>query len=1190
MKKITLLFLIFVFSKSFSQNEYTINFQNESINLTENINSFQWNQLNANTRIQEGFFTWVQFYQTPSKSVQDIIKANNVNLIEYIGNRTYLAFIPNTINTSFLSAQGVRSIAPVLGEYKLSPNLKSGDIGDWAIVGDRILVTLQFHDVVTTDYVISDLANKQISVSQQWRGSRNIDLEIPNNCLEELSALPYVKWVEVIHAPSTKEDVLGRSLHRASGLDTQTPTGRNYTGEGIGVMVRDDGTVGPHIDFQDRIDNSLTSVTGQTHGDGVAGIMAGAGNLIPKNRGMAAGADISVVTYVASHLDAATTSLINSGAVQITNSSYSDGCNVGYTTISQTVDQQINDIPSLLHVFSAGNSNNNDCGYGAGNQWGNITGGHKQGKNVMTTANVFFNGSLVNSSSRGPAYDGRIKPDIAANGQNQISTAEENTYQSFGGTSGAAPGIAGVSAQLYEAYGDLNDGALPNSALIKAALLNTANDAGNVGPDFRFGWGIVNGLRAAKLIEDERYLSDGISQGDSNIHTINVPDGTTQVRFMLYWKDLSASPGASTALVNDLDLVVIAPNGTNLSPWILDPTPNPTNLNTPATTGEDHLNNMEQVLINNPDSGDYTIDISGFNVPFGSQEYFIVYEVIEEELTVTYPNDSESLVPGEQEVIHWDPINTTESFLVEYSNDNGNTWNTIATVANNLSLYSWTVPQDVTGEALVRVTSGAFSDTSDANFSIANLVTGLNIAQACPVDATFEWNALAGAESYDLYILSGPYMEIVGSTTDTSITVPIVNPEEDTWYAVAANNATEGWKNRRTNALLYSNGLLDCVLNNDLAVLTINSDSESFSNACGDSDGIVSATIINNSVVAQTDFEISYQLSGEDIVTEIFEGTLAPEESIDYDFSTLLTIEDTGDYSLTVTASIDNDEYVLNDSQSIDMTVQANAQLTPFVEDFETIGFPALGWVIENPDDSFTWEEVTNITGSDGSLTTVGFINNFAYNAGGSEDILKTLVFDLTINEPVLRFDLAKAQYSTGFSDGLRVEISTDCGASYTTIYEKEGTELSTIPSPVTFSWFPVSQNNWRTEEINLEAYQDIDAAIFRVINVGGYVNGTFIDNFNVDTVLSVEDISLSDEILLYPNPTASNVTIALPNKNINEVEISVVNSRGQLIQTIQDRSGGKNIQMDVSNYTSGIYFVIIESDLSKTTKKLIVL
>jgi len=469
-----------------------------------------------------------------------------------------------------------------------------------------------------------------------------------------------------------------------------------------------------------------------------------------------------------------------------TNSSYSNGCNDGYTTITQTVDTQAKDIPSLLHVFSAGNSNNNNCGYGAGNQWGNITGGHKQGKNVIATANVFFDGSLVNSSSRGPAHDGRIKPDIAANGQNQLSTDENNTYQSFGGTSGAAPGIAGISAQLYEAYGDLNGGDLPPAALIKASLLNTANEAGNVGPDYKFGWGIVNALRAGMLIEDGRYLSDEVSQGDTNTHTINIPSGTTQVRFMVYWSDPAASPGASPSLVNDLDLIVIDPSSGTNEPWILDPTPNTTSLNLPATLGPDHLNNVEQVLLNNPDSGDYEIEISGFNVPMGPQEYFVVYEIISEELTMTYPNSGESFAPGETESLHWDAINTTDDFVLEYSADNGSSWNSITTVNATTYTYAWSIPNDVTGEALVRITSGSFSDESDENFSIASLATNVDVSQICPDEATFAWSPVDDAESYDFYLLGDTTMDLIGNSTGNTYTFSITDPNEEMWAAVVA--------------------------------------------------------------------------------------------------------------------------------------------------------------------------------------------------------------------------------------------------------------------------------------------------------------------------------------------------------------------------------------------------------------------
>ncbi len=93
------------------------------------------------------------------------------------------------------------------------------------------LVTLQYHKNVNSAYVINDLATQQIAVRQEYRGANNIDLLIPNNCLETLSNHPYVKWVELIVAPSIPDDTQGRSLHRSNGLDTQTGVGRNYTGE-----------------------------------------------------------------------------------------------------------------------------------------------------------------------------------------------------------------------------------------------------------------------------------------------------------------------------------------------------------------------------------------------------------------------------------------------------------------------------------------------------------------------------------------------------------------------------------------------------------------------------------------------------------------------------------------------------------------------------------------------------------------------------------------------------------------------------------------------------------------------------------------------------------------------------------------------------------------------------------------------
>jgi len=1188
---LSVLVLVLAFSNSYSQSSYSIQFQDQNIEFPENINTFQWNQMPDSAILGENYYGWVQFYETPDQATQDLFKAERLELLEYIPNKAYLFKFPQNTSITFLQANGVRGIQAIEGEYKLSSALKNGGYDDWALDGNNILVTLQYHENISAEFVIGDLANQQISVVQQYKGSNNIDLSIPDNCLESLSNMPYVKWIELIVAPSVLDDTRGRSLHRSNGLDTQTSAGRNYTGLNIGVLCRDDGIVGPHIDFQGRIDNSTASGSGGTHGDGVSGIMAGAGNLNPKMRGMASGSNLYVVNYQANFLDSETVGLITSGDVQVTNSSYSNGCNDGYTSITQTVDTQTKDISSLLHVFSAGNSNNNNCGYGAGNQWGNITGGHKQGKNVIATANVFFDGSLVNSSSRGPAHDGRIKPDIAANGQNQNSTTENNQYQSFGGTSGAAPGIAGISAQLYELYGDANGGALPQSALIKATLLNTANEAGNIGPDYKFGWGIVNGLRAGMLLEDGRYLSDNITQGVTNNHTISVPTGTTQVRFMAYWSDVPASAGASPALVNDLDLVVTDPSSGTHLPWILDPTPNATTLNLPATNGIDRLNNMEQVVLNNPVAGNYDIEVSGFNIPVGPQEYFIVYEIISESLTLTYPNAGESFAPGETESIHWDATNTTADFDLEYSTDNGASWNAIVTVASDVTNYGWAVPNSVTGDALVRITSGGFSDMSDEPFSIASLPTNVEITQLCPMEATFAWTAVTDAESYDLYMLGSTNMDLIGNSTTNSITVSITNPADPIWAAVVARNDTDGWISRRTIAIYHPGGLVNCSLNNDLATVSVDNSLSDFALVCaGTSEVIVKATFRNSGIDPQSNFDVSYQLDSSPAVQETFAGTLGSGQQVAYEFAVPLTITASGSYTLTVSIDSSGDENSSNDSELLEFYAAIEATDLDFFEDFETNGFPPPAWTIENGDNDTTWGERSGITGSDGNATVTSFIDNYTYNAPSELDVFVTEIFDLTsATSGVLAFDLAKAQYSSSLFDGMRVEASIDCGATYTVIYDKTDLDLSTVPTYVTANWTPASANDWRNEQIDLTAFLG-ENIMFRFVNINGYGNSTFVDNINVAGVLGVSENELTTAISLYPNPANTLVNIIVNDNAYDSIRIQVFNSLGQRLQSAE--SNGQrtnNFSLDVSNLAAGLYFINIDVDGVKVSKKLLV-
>ena len=735
-------------------------------------------------------YQWVQFLELPSDAARADMSSKGIDFIEYVPNHCYLLAIPSNSSMSYLYDQGIRAIQPMEIATKLDTRILYDEIPDYAWEGDKLSLKI----------LIMPHVNRN-AMAQQMERLGAINTELPNHdryilataspdAARVIAQEAWVRYVELMDPVGEPESVEGRTIQKANMIDNHlTGAGAlTYNGEGIKVLVRDDGDVGPHIDFQGRLWNDPNNGSSGTHGDGVAGVWAACGNLDPTVVAGGSAADVYVIDYLSTFMDN-TMILHQDSGVVITNSSYSNGCNAGYTTTTVTVDEMMFDNPTLLHVFSAGNSNNSDCGYGAGNQWGNVTGGHKMGKNVVTVANLNRVGDLESSSSRGPAHDGRIKPDLAGHGAGQRSTNPNNGYRAFGGTSAAAPSTAGNLTQLYQVYEDLTSNTAP-AALIKACAMNSAQDLGNAGPDFKFGWGLIHTKRAYDVLANNQYLSSTISNGGNNTHNITVPPGVGQLRIMLYWADPEASASAATALINDLDLTVDDPSSTTLLPHVLDHTPNATLLDLPASTANapDRLNNVEQVVVTNPVAGTYTVEVDAFTVPQGPQEYYLVYSLIPTGVQLTYPLGGEKVAQGVVERIQWDAFGNTGTFDVEYSTNNGGSWNTIASgVASGLRGLDWTPPSVISANCLVRVTRGGQTDQSTETFFIHDVPTGLSVAILTLDSATISWNAVAGATLYNLYQLGNKKMELIGTTTATTQDIGGMIDLSKYWFSVSAN-------------------------------------------------------------------------------------------------------------------------------------------------------------------------------------------------------------------------------------------------------------------------------------------------------------------------------------------------------------------------------------------------------------------
>lgn len=281
----------------------------------------------------------------------------------------------------------------------------------------------------------------------------------------------------------------------------------------------------------------------------------------------------------------------------------------------------------------------------------------------------------------------------------QLSTYPNNTIDFGGGTSAAAPGVSGVLAQLNQAYRSLNNGEIPPSALLKAALLNSANDLGQTGPDFIFGWGQVNARKAFEILKTGNYQKFEIEQGVTKEFNLNIPENISNLKVMIYWADKENSILSGSSLVNDIDITILPPNGTELLPYLLNPTANAALLSSPCYNRCNHLNNMEQIEVSNPQSGNYKITLSGFSIPFDNAEVWLVYELQSNKPFLVFPNGGESFNTNENVKIQWDATNSVGNFRPDYSNDQGKTWNFIKTVNGNqkrkplglLQIFHWIV-------------------------------------------------------------------------------------------------------------------------------------------------------------------------------------------------------------------------------------------------------------------------------------------------------------------------------------------------------------------------------------------------------------------------------------------------------------------------------------------------------------------
>ena len=252
-------------------------------------------------------------------------------------------------------------------------------------------------------------------------------------------------------------------------------------------------------------------------------------------------------------------------------------------------------------------------------------------KNVVAVGAVEGDGSIVSFSSRGPAKDGRVKPDVVARGAQVHSTVPTDSYANLSGTSMASPAVTGIAALITEQW-KRSYNTQPSAAAVKALLIAGTDDLGNPGPDYTYGFGLVNAQKSVDLIRaDEgagqriRTLTFAAGQQQSYEFALVVTQ-TQNLRVVLNWPDPYIvydprfSDIAAKALVNDLDVRVVDPSGANIDPYVLDKN----NVNANATRGLNMVDNIEMVDIANAAPGTYRVVVTGVHVQEGPQSAVLV--------------------------------------------------------------------------------------------------------------------------------------------------------------------------------------------------------------------------------------------------------------------------------------------------------------------------------------------------------------------------------------------------------------------------------------------------------------------------------------------------------------------------------------------------------------------------------------
>lgn len=653
-------------------------------------------------------------------------------------------------------------------------------------------------------------------IIETYPAANLVRLSLPTKTsVATIAQLPSVQMIDVgLRTPKNERGIPSYNL----AINHVNRVHRNYPnldGRGLTVSLKENVFDTADIDFKGRFSlNPNSSRELSSHATFMATTIVGAGNSDFTGTGVARNARIQSNNF--STLLPSSVADYQEQQISVENHSYGVGVENYYGAEALAYDLSTRERPNLVHVFSAGNRGNeasNSGRYQGIQGMSNLTGNFKLAKNVLVVGALDSTGRVASLSSRGPAYDGRIKPDLVAYGPD--------------GTSGAAALVSGAALLLQQHFKDLTQSdELPSSALIRALLINGVDDLDEPGPDYTGGYGSLNVFRSVEALRKKRYFTSRLNAGQFLTLPLEIPTGARNLRIALAWNDppgTAISQGSQAqAVIQQITFSLLLPNGELILPWVLDTAKN--NLQQKAVRGQDLLNNFKQITLANPPFGSAQIQIKALTLgngkPSDFQDLFVVYDYdVQNEMTWQFPTAVDFIKAGKNNVLRWQGATEKKQGMLSYSFDLGKTWRMIDPAVDlSRQTYDWVAP-DTFAQVKFRLQTNTATILSDS--VVLSTQFKVQIGFNCDQDAYFFWRPQSGVQHYQIWGLSRQYLEKIAVTSDTFMVIDkqIFSNRYFAVSAITPNGKVAGIKSFAFN---YATQGVGCYVKNLLAELPAN--------------------------------------------------------------------------------------------------------------------------------------------------------------------------------------------------------------------------------------------------------------------------------------------------------------------------------------------------------------------------------